>query len=133
MKAKPVPETNPRNFEEMFSTRQKTWNTKPFTTNVIKQNQGISQALFDDVIRNFQLGLGVFSMLSFIEENSGLFYITWENCFFFLFSRRRFLYCTGMCIWLFSYFITICYYFSYFFIYHLSVISRSNIHHIFVR
>ena len=85
MKAKPVPETNPRNFEEMFSTRQKTWNTKPFTTNVIKQNQGVSQALFDDVIRNFQLGLGVFSMLSFIEENSGLFYITWENCFFFFF------------------------------------------------
>ena len=101
MKAKPVPETNPRNFEEMFSTRQKTWNTKPFTTNVIKQNQGVSQALFDDVIRNFQLGLGVFSMLSFIEENSGLFYITWENCLFFFFREDAF-YIVQACV--FDYF-----------------------------
>ena len=30
-----------------------------------------------------QLGLRVCSKLSFIEENSGLFYVTWENCFFF--------------------------------------------------
>ena len=40
--------------------------------------------LFCDI----QLGLGVFLKLSFKEENSGFFYVTWESSFL---SRRDFL------------------------------------------